>query len=335
MFWKMITALSFAWLIPASIVCAAGGFPAITDPAEAGPDFAVQGEYEGDLGGQKVGAQVIAQGSGKFHGVLYHGGLPGADWEPPQQKDEYDGLTEGDVTTFKGKDGTGKIRGGVLTLIDSSGGEVAELKKVARRSATIGMAPSAGAVVLFDGTSLDQFKGGQLTADGLLTVGTLKDGKVVRGDLVSKESFGDFTLHLEFRTPFMPTATGQARGNSGVYLQNRYECQVLDSFGLSGENNECGGFYKVKAPSVNMCFPPLAWQTYDIVFTAPQIDNENKKVKNARVTVRQNGVTIHEDLELPGLTPGGEKQEAVAGPFKLQDHGNPVMFRNIWVVKKS
>ena len=145
----------------------------------------------------------------------------------------------------------------------------------------------------------------------------------------------DHTLHIEFRTPFMPKARGQGRGNSGVYLQGRYECQVLDSFGLEGENNECGGIYTVAEPIVNMCFPPLAWQTYDIDFTAAKYDADGKKIENARVTIKHNGVLIHDNVELrsppPATSPEGPGPEACI----MQDHGNPVAFRNIWVVEKK
>jgi hypothetical protein len=192
-----------------------------------------------------------------------------------------------------------------------------------RKSPTLGAKPPEGAIVLFDGSGVGEFPGAKMTEDKLLLAGAF-----------SKREFGDFTLHVEFRTPFMPNATGQARGNSGVYLQNRYEIQVLDSFGLNGESNECGGLYSLKAPAVNMCLPPLTWQTYDIDFTAAKFDGD-KKTRNARATIRHNGVAIYDDMEIPSLTPGGASTEAPGrGPFQLQWHGNPVTYRNIWVVEK-
>jgi hypothetical protein len=142
-------------------------------------------------------------------------------------------------------------------------------------------------------------------------------------------------MHLEFRTPYMPQARGQGRGNSGVYIQGRYEVQVLDSFGLEGADNECGGLYKQRAPLVNMAFPPLAWQTYDIDFTAPRFDAAGKKTHNARITVRHNGVVVHNDVEITAKTGGGAPEGREARPIKLQDHGNPVHYRNIWIVERN
>ncbi|HEY4313054.1 MAG TPA: DUF1080 domain-containing protein [Pirellulales bacterium] len=299
-----------------------------TSVADAGPDYQVQGEYTGEvkINGEprKVGMQVIALGDGKFDAEAYPGGLPGDGWNKEAGRRHRSGETKDGVTTVSGDSRTGRIEKGLITIKDSSGTTLGELKRVERKSPTLGAKPPAGAVVLFDGTSADKWNGGHLTDDGLLAVGG-----------TSKQSFKDFQLHIEFQTPFMPTARGQGRGNSGVYLQNRYELQVLDSFGLEGQNNECGGFYQIKTPDVNMCFPPLAWQTYDIDFTAARFDDAGKKTKNAVVNAQHNGVTIHDKFELPHLTPGGLPQEAPGeGPFMLQNHGNPVRFRNIWVVEK-
>jgi hypothetical protein len=119
-----------------------------------------------------------------------------------------------------------------------------------------------------------------------------------------------------------------------VYLQGRYEVQVLDSYGLEGKDNECGGIYKVGAPIVNMCAPPMQWQTYDITFYAPRFDNAGKKTKDAYVTVVHNGVTIHDEKIIPKLTGGAlDGNVAEPGGIYLQDHSNPVQFRNIWLVE--
>lgn len=167
----------------------------------------------------------------------------------------------------------------------------------------------------------------KLLGDGAMEIGPRG------GSLVSKAVFGDHQLHLEFRSPFMPEARGQGRGNSGVYLQGRYEVQILDSYGLEGLDNECGGIYRVARPRVNMCAPPLQWQTYDMDFRAPRFDAQGNKTANARITVSHNGVIIHENLEIPGQTGGGEASNFdKPGPLLLQDHGNPVQFRNIWVL---
>lgn len=328
---RSVFALGCATLLLSTSMARAAdsGLPTYTDAKSAGPDFEVQGEYSGEVtakGNQeKTGVQVIALGDGKSIAVVYHGGLPGEGWKKGDTKEMVkDGKTEAGVTLFK-TDNTLEIRikDGMLTMLDSSGKSFGQLRKVERKSPTLGAKPPAGAVVVFDGTNADNFEGGKTTPEGWLQVGTR-----------SKQSFGSCQLHIEFRTPFMPTAQGQARGNSGVYMQECYEFQVLDSFGLEGKNNECGGLYSMEEPKLNMCFPPLSWQTYDFDFTAPKFDADGNKTANARVTLRHNGVVIYDELEIPKLTPGGRSKEAATGPLMLQNHGNPVVFRNIWVVEK-
>ncbi len=295
------------------------------DAPPTDPDFKVQGEYAGQIttqSGQKdVGVQVVALGHGKFQAVGYIGGLPGEGWDKSAKKFA-DGETKDAVVEFNGSDYNGTLKDGVLTITMVGGIKLGELKKIQRTSPTLGAKPPAGALVLFDGTSPDNFDGGRMTEDGLLMQGP-----------TSKSKFQSGTWHIEFRTPFLPEARGQGRANSGCYLQGRYETQVLDSFGLEGKDNECGGIYSIKAPDVNMCFPPLAWQTYDIEFTAAKYDG-GKKVEDATVTVRHNGVLIQKDVKLTAATPGAPVAEgADPGPLYLQDHGNPVRYRNIWFVE--
>ncbi len=305
-----------------TVLVAADPSPTFLSPEEAGPDFGIQGEYEGTIGtATKLGVQVIALGDGKFDAVLYAQGLPGAGWEE-KTKVLLTGETADGAVQLTGKNITAKISDGLIS--GTAEGDVAfEAKKVTRESPTLGASPPAGAVVLFDGSHVDHWQEGRMSEDHLLEVGTR-----------TTESFRDFTLHLEFRTPFMPFARGQARGNSGMYLLDQYECQILDSFGLSGEDNECGGIYKISKPRLNMCLPPLSWQTYDVEFRAARFDENDMKVSSAVTTIRLNGVVIHENLTLPQATAGGGRNDEKPGALYLQNHRNPVHFRNIWIVEK-
>lgn len=292
---------------------------AFLNAKDAGPDFVVQGEYQGQVGDLKYGAQVIARGDAKFDAVILKGGLPGDGWDG-KTRDKLLGSTSDGITRLLGDDCEAAVVDGYFSF--NKGDLKGNLKKTERTSPTINLAPPAGAKVLFDGSSVDAWNPGKLEAEGLMGVGTR-----------TKEKFDSFTLHLEFRTPFMPYATGQARGNSGMYLQDQYECQVLDSFGLEGLDNECGGIYQNARPLVNMCLPPLAWQTYDVEFTGAKFDAEGKVTAPAQCTIKHNGVVIHQNLEL-ALTPGGGQSSQKPGALYLQDHGDPVRFRNIWIIAR-
>ncbi len=292
-----------------------------------GIDFQIQGEYQGDLAVDEStwGVQIVANGDGKFRSVGYFGGLPGDGWTPGAEKVEAEGRLEGSVAVFDVGEFVARIDGKTLKIESLDGEQLGELTKVVRKSSTLGAKPPEGAVVLFDGSSVEAWVNGKLTDDHLLAATGVE----------TKESFGDHSLHVEFRLPFMPKASGQGRGNSGVYVQSRYEIQVLDSFGLEGRDNECGGIYSISPPALNMCYPPLTWQTYDIDFRAARFNSQGEKTENARITVRHNGVVIHDNRELPHPTPGRLGTESAdPAPLYLQDHGNPVVFRNIWVVKK-
>ncbi|MFV0446104.1 MAG: family 16 glycoside hydrolase [Planctomycetaceae bacterium] len=279
--------------------------PVFVTPAAAtaaGPDFELQGEYARP----GLGLQVVAQGNGQFLAVTCKGGLPGAGWDGSERP-----TLDEDAA-------------GVRQLIQSL-----ELQRVERSSPTIGLAPPTGAVVLFDGSasSVEQHwrPDARRTDDGLLMPGA-----------TSVDCFQDHSLHLEFLTPFMPLARGQGRGNSGVYYQGRFETQILDSFGLSGQMNETGGIYSIQDPALNLCLPPLVWQTYDADFTAARYNDVGQKTANARLTVRLNGVVVQRDVELPHITTAAPMPESPEpGPLFLQDHGNPVRFRNIWVLPRD
>ena len=304
----------------------AGG-EAFTDPAKAGPDFALQGEYKGSVetpdGIKTYGGQVIALGDGKFRIVGYEGGLPGDGWSRGDGQTTMDAESKDGKITAKSERADLVIGDGKIA-VQVNGQELGSLKKVERKSDTLGAKPPKGAVVLFDGSSAENFRDGKLV-----------DGKWLGAtNCESKKKLGDHHLHIEFRTPFMPKSSGQGRGNSGVYMQSRYELQVLDSFGLDGKNNECGGIYSISEPIVNMCLPPLAWQTYDIDFTAAKYDADGKKTKNARATIKHNGFVIHDDLELTHGTPGRHGEGPGPDSLFLQNHSNPVVFRNIWVEEK-
>ena len=271
-----------------------------TNAADAGPDFKIQGEYEGKVGGEKFGAQVVALGDGKFDVYFLTGGLPGAGWDV-KTKVKADARTEESKVILTGK-WSGAIGDGKLAGTNPEGVEFA-LSKIERKSPTVGAKPPEGAMILFDGTSAAEWNGGKIVEENLLFCG-----------VTSKKGITTGKLHLEFRTPFQPKARGQGRGNSGCYIHGM-EIQVLDSFGLKGENNECGGFYGHRKPDVNMCFPPLSWQIYDVEIKA---DGEN-----IVATVWHNGVKVHENFTL-------KKGPVKPATINLQNHGNPVVYRNIW-----
>ncbi len=296
-----------------------------TDPkvaAVADPDFLIQGEYRNEA----MGAQIIALGGGLFDVYLLQGGLPGAGWESGNARTKLRGEIKDGKTEVRDEAGktTATLSKDVLTLTTPDG-KTQKLLQVTRESPTLEAKPPEGAIVLFDGSSTDEWENGKMVDSHLQATNT-----------TSKRQFRDYKLHLEFRTPYMPEARGQGRGNSGIYHSGRWETQILDSFGLEGLENETGGIYSVAKPRLNMCLPPLAWQTYDVDFKAAQFDSEGKQTAWPRITVRLNGVTVHENLELTkdftASAPLSKPLSSPEGPVFLQNHNNPVEFRNIWIV---
>jgi len=290
----------------------------------APPEAEVQGLYEGTLKDVKFEARVIAMGKDAYKIYLRQdlgGGKVG--------KVELDGKVEGDAVTFKNKGGEtewtaaysspGAIKG-------TAGGTAFEAKRVERKSPSMGKKPPAGALVLLDGKNFGEVNRGKSEDDKVGDDGSIQ---IPKGGMSSKQQFdGSFDYHVEFMCPLMPAARGQGRGNSGCYLPNGDEVQVLDSFGMDTyKGGGCGGLYNYKDPDVFDVFslaslPPLEWQTYDMEYRVEKADG--KLVGKPKITVWHNGIKIHDAAEL--------KFPAKKGGLTWQDHGNPVRYRNIWLV---
>jgi hypothetical protein len=325
-----LISLVVALFVPAGAAIAAA--PAVQD---------VQGLYEGtrtdSAGPHKFEARVVALGKGAYKVFIREAGADGA----AMTKAELDGKTEGEAVTFSGKiaagDWTASWAGGAIKGTCGKDGKI-EMKRVERVSPTMGAKPPskgpqgpAGAVVLIDGKNFDE-----------VVVKPGKDGKVpewkvaddggvlvAKGGITSKRTFdGSFKLHVEFKSPLVPDARSQARGNSGCFMPNGDEVQVLDSFGMTTyKGGGCGGIYKYKDPDAFDTFslasaPPGQWQTYDIEYTVETKDG--KPSGKPVITVLHNGIKIHDKFQLG--------KNARAGTFQFQDHGNPVQYRNIWVL---
>lgn len=310
------------WLAAGGLVCAAA--PSVES---------VQGIYEGSVkaedGERKVEARVVAWGRGAYK-VFVRQSLGGGR----VAKVELDGKPVDDAIRFSGKaegaEWAASYAGGAIQGTVGKNGKL-ELKRAVRQSPTLGAKPPAGAIVLLDGKNFDE-----------VTKKPLKDGaeqhwkvsddggvEVPKGGMNSKRQVpGSFKLHVEFKINLRPEARGQGRGNSGVFLPNGTEIQVLDSFGMTTyQGGGCGGLYAYKNPDAFDQFslasaPPLQWQTYDIEYRVRKQDG--KLVGKPRVTVVHNGIRIHDQAELD--------RNVRLGGFHFQDHGNPVQFRNIWFV---
>jgi hypothetical protein len=191
--------------------------------------------------------------------------------------------------------------------------------------------PPADAIVLFDGTDLSKWRGAQGEARW-----KLEDGAMVvngTGNLFTREEFGDCQLHIEWATPAKVEGDGQGRGNSGVYFQGRYEIQILDSYrNPTQPDGQAGAFYGHNPPLVNASRPPGEWQVYQIIFRAPK-KAEDGTIRPGSFTVLHNGVLIQDHIPVPAEPTAAAAFRGVVekGPLMLQDHGNPVRFRKIWL----
>lgn len=299
-----------------------------TEPPEDDPSYRLMGEFAGPITVgeneyQTIGLQLRPLGKGQFEALAYRGGLPGQTGFEPQAEQLIGQLNDG-FLVLSGGPWAVLIEQDHGTVINRQGERIGRLERIVRHSRTLAAAPPAGAMVVFDGSGTEQFQRAELTDDGLLVEGA-----------VIKPMFQDFDLHLEFLLPYMPRARDQGRANSGVYIQSRYECQILDSFGELPRFNGAGSLYRFRAPDVNASLPPLVWQTYDIRFTAPRWAADGEKIRNARVSVWLNGTLVQNDVELEDKTGAGKDEEPTLLPTHLQNHGDPVRFRNIWVIDRG
>ena len=315
-------------LIVALALIAGAGVALAAAPTEEG----VQGLYEGTrtdaAGAHKFEARVVAWGGGNMKIFVRETAADGK-----VDKADLDGKIDGEALTFKGKAGEKEwalaLAGEAIT--GTAGTDKVEMKKVERLSPTMGAKPPAGAIVLIDGKNFDN-----------VTCAKNKDGTdqewkvapdggvlVMRGGIYSKAKMeGSYKMHVEFKNPIMPAQRDQGRGNSGVFMANGDEIQVLDSFGSpSYKGGGCGGLYHYKDPDAFDGFslasaPPGQWQTYDIEYKVEKADG--KLTGKPTLTVLHNGIKIHDNAKC--------EKDAKVGNFQLQDHGNPVQYRNVWVL---
>lgn len=219
--------------------------------------------------------------------------------------------------------------------LDPKVSEIWDLKpKKITATPTFTEAPS-DAIVLFSGKDLNEWT----TLDGAPAAWEVKDGAFTvakgKGDIKTKKTFGDIQLHIEWRAPSEIVGEGQGRGNSGIFLQERYELQVLDSYeSVTYSNGQAGSIYKQSIPLVNATRKPGEWQAYDVVYTAPKFSDNGRMITPATITVIHNGAVIQNHTTIWGPTEYKGLPVYIShgkASIKLQDHGNPVSFRNIWI----
>lgn len=319
--------LTFVGIVIAMLVTGQN-VPGLDSVPATSPEARLQGEYSGrvrDWGGYtgRIGIQVRAVGGGRLEAVVYRGGLP---------RDGWDRKTRWTASGTIGPQGA-RLEGetpGVLELtmeprafawaIAADGRRVGGLLRIDRRSPTLGLRPESEAEYLFHEGRITGLIDAQLSAEGNLAVGSMTEKPVQ-----------DFRLHLEFRLPLEPDDEGQGRGNSGIYIQRRYEIQILDSFGLEAAFDGCGAIYRQRPASTNACLPPMSWQTYDIQFRAARWNEAGERTEPARVTVDLNGVRIHQDQAIETKTGAGQPEAPHPLPLLLQNHSDAVEFRNVWI----
>jgi len=296
------------------------------------------GEYTGTFFADSITqvpatAKVVAESPQDWR-IVIDGVSPERDRQPAHV--EVYGNLQGQGVDISYPSGGYRWHGGIAgqhLSVASEYGQRFELDKVVRKSPNEGLEPPAGATVL-----LPYKKGAKpdLSAWRNQNWEALDNGaaRVRQGSNTTKEKFGEIKrLHVEFWLPLEPGNRGQNRANSGVFLNDTYEVQVLDSFGLTHTSGDCGGLYNFKRADVNASLPPETWQTYDIEFRAPRLNADGSIKENARITVVHNGVKIHDNVELRQGTANPKAEQKTTGAIQLQDHSHPIQYRNIWLVK--
>jgi hypothetical protein len=308
--------------------------------ADEGQDDAFLGDWQG----KGLVAQVIPRGGGQYQINL----LGRFDDDAKPLKTLAAKVTDG-ALPFELEGWKGEFQNGQLRVFQAGQKPSRhDLVRVKRPSPTLGAKAPEGAVTLFDGSSFERWEAqgrGEPPADivwelhnGCMRVAPTNKETRAGHSLVTKDRFKDFRMHLEFRLPLMADKTGQARANGGVAFEDPtwYELQILDSYGLEGRDNECGGLYKIAAPKVNMCRPPLVWQTYDIEFHAPRYGTAGERQRAGKISVAHNGRQIHQDVELPDSPNAQRRRKSNPGAVStgriiLHYHKDPIEYRNIWL----
>lgn len=306
--------------------------------AQADDDDKIMGNYQGAFASKgweatPIRAEVMAMSKIAWRINLFVGGEDGTEkkFELPARLDKGTPVVDGNIDLGGEYKVGGTVKDEVFVGKLEGKGKSADftLKRVMLQSPTLGKPVPEGGNSLLDGTNIaanwvrtpEQWC---MQADGSM--------EVCSSSLKTTQEFGDAEYHIEFMCPFKPNARDQERGNSGCYFMGRYEVQVLDNFGDPPADNWCGGIYKKAKPIMNASLPPLTWQTYDVTFIAAKFDASGNKTADAEITVLHNGKLIHDHAKLSGPTPGGvSDQDGPKGPLMLQDHDNPVRYKNIWV----
>jgi len=370
---KLFTSLALGLVVvlagetPAQTLDKAGEAAAkkLFDAQTIGVELKLQGEYVGKDEEKRVGIQVVARGDKSFHALILEGGLPGDGWDGGRY-----GLLESGPLSEGRAEFSSPSDAGVGAALDENGLTLRRadkkilLKRVERKSETLGQQPPPGAIVLFGGAkpSVDAFEE-RKDIEGM-TAPLMFDGNLMAG-AVTKRKFRDYTLHVEFLTGWEPQNIPWRRADAGIYMLSRYEVAIGDSFGfdfdlsgavspyrpkLADDKNKmskfpaaktksdprvCGSVFTYPSKVPNSCLPPLVWQTLDIDFKAPRFDDNGKKTSKAVISVKLNGHQTVDKLEVNGPTPHGFKgPETADGPIWFEAFGRRVLYRNIWLVEQ-